>query len=46
MTRISQIISFLFKDYPAYFWSNPNLYRALMFPFLLIDIIIFGYHKL
>jgi len=45
MKRIQQISSFLLKDYPSYFWSKPCVYRALMLPFLLIDMIIFGYRK-
>ncbi len=34
-----RVLKFVYKEYLAYFWSNPNLFKILLFPFLLIYII-------
>jgi len=29
---LNKIFKFLFKDYPAYFWEKPNIYKIILFP--------------
>jgi len=32
MNMFDKIFTFLFKDYPAYFWEKPNIYKIILFP--------------
>jgi len=32
---LEKIFRFVFKDFPAYFWQKPHIYKILLFPVLL-----------
>lgn len=34
--KFASFLRFLFKDYPAFFWQKPNIWKILAFPFLCI----------
>jgi hypothetical protein len=34
--KFGQLLRFLFKNYPAYFWSGPSLKKIAQLPFLII----------
>ncbi len=29
---LNKIFRFFFRDYPAYFWKKPNVYKILLLP--------------
>jgi len=29
---LNKIFDFLFRKYPVYFWSKPNVYKLILFP--------------
>ncbi len=33
---LDRLFHFLFKSYPAFLFSKPNIYRVLILPFLLV----------
>lgn len=43
--RFRQFLQFVFKDYPVYFWVKPSLWKALVFPFLVVWVIFVGTDK-
>mgnify|MGYP000135305209 len=34
--KFHQFLTTIFKDYPAFFWSQPSRKKVLVFPFLII----------
>ncbi len=36
--RFAQVMRFCFIDYPVYFWIKPSVWRVLLFPFLLWEV--------
>jgi len=36
MNRFHKLLTFVLKDYPAFFWRKPTLRRALSFPVLFL----------
>jgi hypothetical protein len=34
--RFHKFLTFIFIEYPAFFWKKPNIWKILAFPFLLI----------
>ncbi len=35
--KFQSFLNFLFKDYPAFLWERPNIWRVLVLPFLIIS---------
>lgn len=34
--KFVRFLNFMFRDFPAYLWSKPSIWRLLMLPMLLI----------
>lgn len=39
--RLFQVFQFLFKEYPAFLWTKPQLKKVIILPFIIISKIIY-----